>query len=131
MTTGTYESCHAQAVTQLLVPISTLHDAQRAIAHGADILDVGHDEDLALAVSGLGPLVCGSGDDAALTRSAAVDLDLGSGDAGRAGALAALCAWHGVAVVRTRHVLEVRRCLDMTATIMGVRPPAWAVRGLA
>jgi hypothetical protein len=128
MTTGTYESCHAQAVTQLLVPISTLHDAQRAIAHGADILDVGDSEDLALAVRGLGARICGPGEDAALIRSAAVDVDR---DGGSAGALAALCAWQGVAVVRTRHVLEVRRCLDMTATIMGVRPPAWAIRGLA
>jgi hypothetical protein len=34
-------------------------------------------------------------------------------------------------VLRTRHVAEVRRCADMTESILGRRPPAWAVRGLA
>lgn len=46
-------------------------------------------------------------------------------------AAAAVCAWLGVAAVRTRHIGEVRRALDMTASIRGLRPPAWAVRGLA
>jgi hypothetical protein len=46
-------------------------------------------------------------------------------------AAAAVCAWLGVAAVRTRHVRQVRRALDMTASIRGLRPPAWAVRGLA
>jgi hypothetical protein len=46
-------------------------------------------------------------------------------------AAAAVCAWMGVAAVRTRHVRAVRRALDMTASIRGARPPAWAVRGLA
>jgi dihydropteroate synthase len=46
-------------------------------------------------------------------------------------AAAAVCAWLGVAAVRTRHIREVRRALDMTASIRGLRPPAWAVRGLA
>jgi hypothetical protein len=46
-------------------------------------------------------------------------------------AAAAVCAWLGVTAVRTRHVRAVRRALDMTASIRGLRPPAWAVRGLA
>jgi hypothetical protein len=46
-------------------------------------------------------------------------------------AVAAVCTWLGVSVVRTRHVAEVRRALDMTETIRGTRPPAWTVRGLA
>jgi hypothetical protein len=49
----------------------------------------------------------------------------------RAEAVAAVCAWLGVSVLRTRHVAEVRRCADMTESILGRRPPAWAVRGLA
>lgn len=57
-----------------------------------------------------------------------VDVD---GDGDTAVALAALCAWLGAAVIRSRHVREVRRSLDMTASVMGTRPPAWAVRGLA
>jgi hypothetical protein len=50
--------------------------------------------------------------------------------AARAGAIAAVCAWQGARIIRTRHVTEVRRCLDMTETILGGRPPAWTVRGL-
>ena len=49
----------------------------------------------------------------------------------RAEAAAAVCAWLGASVLRTRHVAEVRRCADMTESILGRRPPAWAVRGLA
>ena len=58
--------------------------------------------------------------------------DLG-GAAGlaRTEAAAAVCAWLGASVLRTRHVAEVRRCADMTESILGRRPPAWAVRGLA
>jgi hypothetical protein len=58
--------------------------------------------------------------------------DLG-GAAGlaRTEAAAAVCAWLGASVLRTRHVANVRRCADMTESILGRRPPAWAVRGLA
>ena len=49
----------------------------------------------------------------------------------RTEAAAAVCAWLGVSVLRTRHVAEVRRCADMTESILGRRSPAWAVRGLA
>jgi hypothetical protein len=60
------------------------------------------------------------------------DADLG-GAAGlaRTQAAAAVCAWLGASVLRTRYVAEVRRCADMTESILGRRPPAWAVRGLA
>jgi dihydropteroate synthase len=49
----------------------------------------------------------------------------------RTEAAAAVCAWLGASVLRTRHVGEVRRCADMTESILGRRPPTWAVRGLA
>jgi hypothetical protein len=49
----------------------------------------------------------------------------------RTEAAAAVCAWLGASVLRTRYVAEVRRCADMTESILGRRPPAWAVRGLA
>jgi hypothetical protein len=68
-----------------------------------------------------------------------VDADAGTADApadaelaaARAGAIAAVSAWLGASVVSTRHVAQVRGCLDMTASILGSRPPAWSVRGLA
>ena len=55
----------------------------------------------------------------------------GAGSLAEVEAVAAVCAWLGVSVVRTWHVAEVRRALDMTETIRGTRPPAWTVRGLA
>jgi len=60
-----------------------------------------------------------------------VDADPGAGAVARAGAVAAVCLWLGASVISTRHVAEVRRCLDMTESIAGTRVPAWAVRGLA
>jgi hypothetical protein len=64
------------------------------------------------------------------------DLEGLAGPDGAAGlarieAAAAVCVWLGASVLRTRHVAEVRRCADMTESILGRRPPAWAVRGLA
>ena len=64
------------------------------------------------------------------------DLDGLADRDGRAGlarteAVAAVCTWLGASVLRTRHVAEVRRCADMTESILGRRLPAWAVRGLA
>jgi len=64
----------------------------------------------------------------------AVLADLEAEDAAgraRTEAVAAICAWLGASVLRTRHVAEVRRCADMTESILGRRAPAWAVRGLA
>jgi hypothetical protein len=58
------------------------------------------------------------------------DLD-GPAGLARIEAVAAVCAWLGASVLRTRHLAEIRRCADMTESILGRRPPAWAVRGLA
>jgi hypothetical protein len=46
-------------------------------------------------------------------------------------AIAAISGWLGAAAVRTHHPRPVRRALDMTASILGSRPPARTVRGLA
>lgn len=54
----------------------------------------------------------------------------GAGEVSAVVAVAAVSAWLGVAAVRTRHVPQVRRALDMTASIKGIRPPAWTVRAL-
>lgn len=56
----------------------------------------------------------------------------GDGPPGAAAlAVAALSGWLGAAVVRTRHPRPVRRALDLTDSVRGVRPPARTVRGLA
>jgi len=46
-------------------------------------------------------------------------------------AIAAVSSWLGARAVRTRHPVQVRRALDMTASIRGIRPPARTIRGLA
>jgi hypothetical protein len=46
-------------------------------------------------------------------------------------AVAAVSTWLGASAVRTRHVHEVRRAIDMTSSIAGTRPPALTTRGLA
>jgi hypothetical protein len=57
--------------------------------------------------------------------------DLSAAGLARTEATAAVCAWLGASVLRTRHVAKIRRCADMTESILGRRAPAWAVRGLA
>jgi hypothetical protein len=81
----------------------------------------------------------GTGQDVGLDGHAGtgqdVSLDGHAGTGGdplaRAEAVAAVCAWLGARVIRTRYVAEIRRCVDMTESILGRRPPAWTVRGLA
>ncbi|MGD0373820.1 MAG: hypothetical protein ABSB01_04455 [Streptosporangiaceae bacterium] len=46
-------------------------------------------------------------------------------------AIAAVSSWLGARAVRTRYPLQVRRALDMTASVRGNRPPARTIRGLA
>lgn len=46
-------------------------------------------------------------------------------------AVAAVCAWLGATIVRTRHVGSVRQAIDMVEAIRGSRPPFWTRRGLA
>jgi hypothetical protein len=67
----------------------------------------------------------------------AVDADQAAADAGQAPAPAAVVAtaavltWLGTPAIRTRHVLPVRRAIDMTSAIAGTRLPALTTRGLA
>jgi hypothetical protein len=49
----------------------------------------------------------------------------------RAGAVAAVCAWLGAGIVRTKYASQVRPAVLMTEAVLGTRHPAWAVRGLA
>jgi hypothetical protein len=61
------------------------------------------------------------------------DVDASAGGRGLAGAegIAAICAWLGATVIRTRHVTPIRRSLDMAKSVLGTRPPSWTIRGLA
>jgi hypothetical protein len=60
-----------------------------------------------------------------------VDVDEGTDSPAEAEAIATVCGWLGATVIRTRYVAKVRRCLDMTESILASRPPAWTLRGLA
>jgi hypothetical protein len=51
--------------------------------------------------------------------------------AAREAAVAAVCVWLGASVIRTGHVTEIRRSVEMTESILGRRPPAGTLRGLA
>jgi hypothetical protein len=110
----------------LVAAVGTLAEADQAIACGADMIDAG----------GL------TGQDLAALRARHPGARLWAGapaaaDADQAGPVAAVVAtasvlaWLGTAAIRTRHVLQVRRAIDMTGTIAGTRLPALTIRGLA
>jgi dihydropteroate synthase len=46
-------------------------------------------------------------------------------------ATTSVSAWLGARVFRAHNIAETRQTLDMIATILGTRPPARTVRGLA
>lgn len=48
----------------------------------------------------------------------------------RAVAAAAVAAWHGVRIVRTRDVRRIRQVVDMVASIAGTRSPSYVLRAL-
>lgn len=103
--------------------------AAAAARHGAALIAAG------LAPGGTGLLDCPAGGDLLQRLAEPVPWprlvtlpDNGSGDA--ALAVAALAAWHGVQVVRTREVPRVRQALEMAASINGSRPPAAVLRAL-
>jgi len=114
----------------LLAAVGRASDAVRAIAEGADLIDVtGMTADAAAAAGGR------------VTRArlwtgspAAVDADGVAGDPDSLAAIvaaAAISTWLGAPVIRTRHVAPVRRAIDMTQSIAGRRLPALTTRGLA
>jgi hypothetical protein len=125
-----------------------VHDAAVAARAGAGLICRDPGTAASAVQRGIAPerilVQTAAGDVAAASRSgwaALVDLDRGASDRGtsdrgtgslaRAEAIAAVSAWAGAKVIRTRHVAEIRRSLDMTETILGLRRPAWTLRGLA
>ena len=110
----------------LVAVVASAAEADQAIAAGADMIDG----------TGL------TDQDVAALRGRHRGLRLWHGspavaDADRAGspaaviATAAVLAWLGTPAIRTRHVLPVRRAIDMTCSIAGTRLPALTTRGLA
>lgn len=116
----------AAAPALLIAAVATPAEAGRAIAAGADMIDA----------SGL------TAQDVAALRARHPGLRLWHGspaaaDADRANspaaaiATASVLAWLGTPAIRTRHVLQVRRAIDMTCSIAGTRLPVLTIRGLA
>jgi hypothetical protein len=115
----------------LLTPVSDAAEAGRAIAAGADLIDVTGLPGQAVAAIGArhpgARMWTGS--------PAALDADSAAADSvdpvAAAVAAAAIGTWLGAEVIRTRHVVPVRRAIDMTLSISGDRLPALTTRGLA
>jgi hypothetical protein len=124
----------------LIAAVSTAAEAGTAITAGADMIDAtGLSDQAAAAIRARdrsARLWAGS--------PAAVDADGPGVDAGGAGldaggqptavaavvARAAVLTWLGTPAIRTRHVLPVRRAIDMTGSIAGTRLPSLTTRGL-
>ena len=116
-----------------------VRDADLAARSGAALICPGPDAAAAAVQRGVAAerilvQAAPAGIEPAVRAGWAVLADLEAEDAAgraRTEAVAAVCAWLGASVLRTLYVAEVRRCADMTESILGRRPPAWAVRGLA
>jgi hypothetical protein len=111
--------------------VSNAAEADLAIAEGADLIDVtGLAEPAVAAIRARHPA-------ARLWTGSPVAMDAdGIATAGGASpaavvAAAAISAWLGAPAIRTRHVVPVRRAIDMTLSIAGDRLPALTTRGLA
>lgn len=110
----------------LIAAVRTAAEAGQAIAAGADLIDAsGLDAEELTALRARHPgvrLWAGS--------PAAADADQ-AGSVAAVIATASVLAWLGTPAIRTRHVLQVRRAIDMTCSIAGTRLPALTIRGLA
>jgi len=113
----------------LIAAVSTAAQAGPAIAAGADMIDAtGLSDQAAAAIRARHPgvrLWAGA--------PAAVDADGPGGQATPVAAVvarAAVLTWLGSPAIRTRHVLPVRRAIDMTSSIAGTRLPSLTTRGL-
>ena len=111
----------------LIAAVSTAAQADRAIAAGADMIDAAGLSDQAVAA----------------IRARHPGVRLWEGSPGAVGvdslrampvaavvARAAVLTWLGTPAIRTRHVLPVRRAIDMTSSIAGTRLPSLTTRGL-
>jgi hypothetical protein len=101
--------------------------AGRAVADGADLIDTtGLSDQAAAAIRARDPRV-------RLWAGAPAAVDVDSPRALPVAAVvarAAVLAWLGTPAIRTRHVVPVRRAIDMTSSIAGIRLPSITTRGL-
>lgn len=122
----------------LIAAVSTAAEAGRAIAAGADMIDAAGLSDQAMAaIRARHPRVrLWAGSPAAVGADSAVVVGGAEAAGGRAMPVAAVVAraavltWLGTPAIRTRHVLPVRRAIDMTSSIAGTRLPSLTTRGL-
>ena len=113
--------------TVLIAVASSTALAGRAVADGADLIDTtGLSDQAVAAIRARDPRVrlwAGA--------PAAVDVDSpGALPVAAVVARAAVLAWLGTPAIRTRHVVPVRRAIDMTSSIAGIRLPSVTTRGL-
>jgi hypothetical protein len=117
---------HSPVPPVLVAIVATAADTEHALSAGADMIDVsGLAEQSVAALRARHPglrLWHGS--------PAATDADH-AGSPAAVVATAAVLAWLGTPAIRTRHVVPVRRAIDMTCSIAGTRLPALTTRGLA
>jgi hypothetical protein len=101
--------------------------AGRAVADGADLIDTtGLSDQAVAAIRARDPRV-------RLWAGAPAAVDVDSPPALPVAAVvarAAVLAWLGTPAIRTRHVVPVRRAIDMTSSIAGIRLPSVTTRGL-
>jgi hypothetical protein len=124
----------------LIAAVSTAAEAGTAITAGADMIDAtGLSDQTAAAIRARhrsARLWAGS---PAAVDADGPDVDAGGPDVDAGGqptavaavvARAAVLTWLGTPAIRTRHVLPVRRAIDMTGSIAGTRLPSLTTRGL-
>jgi|SRR5690242_10712389 len=101
--------------------------AGRAVADGADLIDTtGLSDQAVAAIRARDPRV-------RLWAGAPAAVDVDSPRALPVAAVvarAAVLAWLGTPAIRTRYVVPVRRAIDMTSSIAGIRLPSVTTRGL-
>jgi len=116
---------HSPAPTVLVAIVDTAADTDHAIAAGADMIDgSGLSGQAVAAVRARHP-------GARLWAGSPAAADVEGESPAAVVATAAVLAWLGTPAIRTRHVLPVRRAIDMTCSIAGTRLPALTIRGLA
>jgi|SRR5215831_1172058 len=128
----------APGPTVLIAALSTAAQAGPAIAAGADMVDATGLSDQAVAgIRARHPGVrLWAGAPAAVDADATAATNATTATNGQAMAVAAVVAraavltWLGTPAIRTRHVLPVRRAIDMTSSISGTRLPSLTRRGL-
>jgi hypothetical protein len=122
----------------LIAAVSTAAQAGQALAAGADMIDAtGLSDQAVAAFRARHPgvrLWAGSpaavDADTATVAGTAVPADRGATPVAAVVARAAVLTWLGTPAIRTRHVLPVRRAIDMTSSISGTRLPSLTTRGL-